>query len=85
MRDPEYARGYREGMIETAMADLESTAMRIEILEEELGAERKKKWELVSKIRLIESGVDLDTVLDSGEPLTLHEKIEMIKEGFANV
>jgi len=85
MRDPEYTRGFKESMRELACSDLESAAMRIEILEEELEAERKKKWELVHKIKLIDSGTDLDTILDSGEPLTLHEKIEMIKEGFANV
>ena len=44
--------------------------------------QEKKKWELVHKIKLIDSGVDLDTILDRGEALTLHEKIEIIKEGF---
>ena len=34
-------------MRETAMKDLESAATRIEILEADLDAERKKKWELV--------------------------------------
>ena len=29
-----------------------------------------------------DSGVDLDTILDRGEALTLHDKIEIIKEGF---
>ena len=80
--DSEYTRGFRESMRETAMKDLESTATRIEILEADLEAERRKKWELVHKIKLIDSGVDLDTILDKGEALTLHEKIEIIKEGF---
>ena len=80
--DSEYTRGFRESMRETAMKDLESAATRIEILEADLEAERKKKWELVHKIKLIDSGVDLDTILDKGEALTLHEKIEIIKEGF---
>ena len=80
--DSEYTRGFRESMRETAMKDLESAATRIEILEAELEAERRKKWELVHKIKLIDSGVDLDTILDRGEALTLHEKIEIIKEGF---
>jgi len=80
--DSEYTRGFRESMRETAMKDLESTATRIEILEADLEAERRKKWELVHKIKLIDSGVDLDTILDRGEALTLHEKIEIIKEGF---
>jgi len=80
--DSEYTRGFRESMRETAMKDLESAATRIEILEADLEAERRKKWELVHKIKLIDSGVDLDTILDRGEALTLHEKIEIIKEGF---
>ena len=80
--DSEYTRGFRESMRETAMKDLESAATRIEILEADLEAERRKKWELVHKIKLIDSGVDLDTILDKGEALTLHEKIEIIKEGF---
>ena len=80
--DSEYTRGFRESMRETAMKDLESAATRIEILEAELEAERRKKWELVHKIKLIDSGVDPDTILDKGEALTLHEKIEIIKEGF---
>ena len=42
--DTEYTRGFRESMRETAMADLESAATRIEILEAALDAERKKKW-----------------------------------------
>jgi hypothetical protein len=80
--DSEYTRGFRESMRETAMKDLESAATRIEILEADLEAERRKKWELVHKIKLIDSGVDLDTILDRGEVLTLHDKIEIIKEGF---
>ena len=80
--DTEYTRGFRESMRETAMKDLESAATRIEILEADLEAERRKKWELVHKIKLIDSGVDLDTILDRGEALTLHDKIEIIKEGF---
>ena len=80
--DSEYTRGFRESMRETTMKDLESTATRIEILEADLEVERRKKWELVHKIKLIDSGVDLDTILDRGEALTLHEKIEIIKEGF---
>ena len=80
--DTEYTRGFRESMRETAMAALESAATRIEILEADLDAERKKKWELVHKIKLIDSGADLDTILDEGEALTLHDKIEIIKEGF---
>ena len=80
--DDEYTRGFRESMRETAMKDLESAATRIEILEADLEAERRKKWELVHKIKLIDSGVDLDTILDRGEALTLHDKIEIIKEGF---
>ena len=62
--DSEYTRGYRESMREMAMADLESAATRIEILEADLDVERKKKWELVHKIKLIDSGADLDTILD---------------------
>ena len=81
--DDEYTRGFREGMRETAMKDLESTAMRIAILETDLETERQKKWELVQKIQLLEAGVDLESILEDDEPLTLHEKIDLIKKGFA--
>ncbi len=81
--DDEYTRGFRESMKETAMKDLESTAMRIAILETDLETERQKKWELVQKIQLLEAGVDLESILEEDEPLTLHEKIDLIKKGFA--
>ena len=81
--DSEYTRGFRESMKETAMKDLESTAMRIAILETDLETERQKKWELVQKIQLLEAGVDLESILEDDEPLTLHEKIDLIKKGFA--
>ena len=70
-------------MRETALKDLESTAMRIAILETDLETERQKKWELVQKIQLLEAGVDLESILEDDEPLTLHEKIDLIKKGFA--
>ena len=81
--DDEYTRGFRESMRETAMKDLESTAMRIAILETDLETERQKKWELVQKIQLLEAGVDLESILEDDEPLTIHEKIDLIKKGFA--
>ena len=81
--DDEYTRGFRESMRETATKDLESTAMRIAILETDLETERQKKWELVQKIQLLEAGVDLESILEDDEPLTLHEKIDLIKKGFA--
>ena len=81
--DSEYTRGFRESMRETAMKALESTAMRIAILETDLETERQKKWELVQKIQLLEAGVDLESILEEDEPLTLHEKIDLIKKGFA--
>ena len=81
--DSEYTRGFRESMRETAMKELESTAMRIAILETDLETERQKKWELVQKIQLLEAGVDLESILEDDEPLTLHEKIDLIKKGFA--
>ena len=81
--DDEYTRGFRESMKETAMKDLESTAMRIAILETDLETERQKKWELVQKIQLLEAGVDLESILEDDEPLSLHEKIDLIKKGFA--
>ena len=81
--DSEYTRGFRDSMRETAMKDLESTAMRIAILETDLETERQKKWELVQKIQLLDAGVDLESILEDDEPLTLHEKIDLIKKGFA--
>ena len=80
--DDEYIRGKRDIMLEMAKEDLIDVASRIAILESDLDGARKTKWELVNKIQLLESGVDPDTILDKGEALTLHEKIEIIKEGF---
>ena len=82
--DDEYIRGKRDIMLEMAKEDLIDVALRIAILESDLDGARKTKWELVRKIQLIESGVDLDKILEESEPLTLHEKIDMIKKGFSS-
>ena len=81
--DSEYIRGKRDIMLEMAKEDLIDVASRIAILESDLDGARKTKWELVQKIQLLESGVHLDIVLEEDEPLTLHEKIDLIKKGFA--
>ena len=81
--DDEYIRGKRDIMLEMAKEDLIDVASRIAILESDLDGARKTKWELVQKIQLLESGVHLDIVLEEDEPLTLHEKIDLIKKGFA--
>ena len=81
--DSEYIRGKRDIMLEMAKEDLIDVASRITILESDLDGARKTKWELVQKIQLLESGVHLDIVLEEDEPLTLHEKIDLIKKGFA--
>ena len=81
--DDEYIRGKRDIMLEMAKEDLVDVASRIAILESDLDGARKTKWELVQKIQLLESGVDLDIVLEEYESLTLHEKIDLIKKGFA--
>ena len=81
--DSEYIKGKRDIMLEMAKEDLIDVASRIAILESDLDGARKAKWELVQKIQLLESGVNLDIVLEEYESLTLHEKIDMIKKGFA--
>ena len=48
-----YEDGVKDGLKETITADLEAAAMRITILEEELHAERAKKWNAVRKLKLI--------------------------------
>lgn len=78
----DYTRGLRDGMLETAKSDLEQVATRIAILEEDLFAERDKKWELIRKIKLLEAGQDPTRILDKGEAMTLGEKIDLIKRGF---
>ena len=50
----DYTRGLRDGMLETAKADLEQVATRIAILEEDLHKERDRKWDLIRKIKLLE-------------------------------
>ena len=81
--DDEYIRGKRDIMLEMTKEDLIDVASRIAILESDLDGARKTKWELVQKIQLLESGVDLDIILEDDESLTLHEKIDLIKKGFA--
>ena len=81
-----YEEGVKDGMIESITEDLEAAASRIAILEEELEAERAKKWSAVSKLKMIEHHNgnigELRYCLEHGEALTLHDKIELIKEGF---
>ena len=76
-----YEEGLRVGMLEMANEDLINVCSRIAVLESDLDGARRTKWELVNKIKLLESGVSLDC-FDAGEALTLHEKINIIKEGF---
>ena len=78
----DYTRGLRDGMLETAKADLEQVATRIAILEEDLHKERDRKWDLIRKIKLLEAGQDPSRLLDKGEAMTLGEKIDLIKRGF---
>ena len=81
-----YDEGVKDGMIERITEDLEAAASRIAILEEELEADRAKKWSAVSKLKMIEHHKgnigELRYCLEHGEALTLHDKIELIKEGF---
>ena len=77
----DYNRGKRDIMLEMAKEDLVDVASRITILESDLDGARKTKWELVNKIRLLENNAAFEC-LDKGEQLTLHEKINIIKEGF---
>ena len=76
-----YEEGLKDGMLEMANEDLINVCSRIAVLESDLDAARRTKWELVNKIRLLEEGSSLEC-LDAGEALTLHEKINIIKEGF---
>ena len=77
----DYNRGKRDIMLEMAKEDLVDVASRIAVLESDLDGARKTKWELVNKIRLLENNAAFEC-LDKGEQLTLHEKINIIKEGF---
>ena len=80
-----YEEGVKDGMRERIEEDLERAAMSIAVLEEELDKERAKKWNAVRKLKLLESHNgnigELRYVLEKGEALTLHDKIEILKEG----
>tara|TARA_Y100001963_G_scaffold118026_1_gene164315 strand:- start:1436 stop:1684 length:249 start_codon:yes stop_codon:yes gene_type:complete len=76
-----YEEGLKDGMLEMANEDLINVCSRIAVLESDLDGARRTKWELVNKIRLLEEGSSLEC-LEKGEALTLHEKINFIKEGF---
>ena len=75
----DYNRGKRDIMLEMANEDLVDVASRIAVLEEDLDAARKLKWDLVRKIFLLENNAAFEC-LDKAEALTLHEKINLIKE-----
>ena len=77
----DYNRGKRDIMLEMAKEDLINVATRIAVLENDLDGARKTKWELVNKIRLLENNAAFECV-EKGEALTLHEKINIIKEAF---
>ena len=77
----DYNRGKRDIMLEMTNEDLVDVASRIAVLENDLDNARKVKWELVNKIRLLENNAAFECV-EKGEALTLHEKINIIKEGF---
>ena len=73
----------KESMKMAAESELEDAAMRIAILEADLDEARASKWSAVRKLKLIEEyGTATATLLDDGEALSLHDKIELIKEGF---
>ena len=79
----DFERGKRDGMRETLNEELKNSAMRIAVLEEDLERERNKKWSIVRKLNLVEmDGYEIDMILDDNEAITLHDKIERIKEGF---
>ena len=79
----DFERGKRDGMRETLNEELKNSAMRIAVLEEDLERERNKKWSIVRKLSLVDmDGYELDMILDDNEAITLHDKIERIKEGF---
>ena len=76
-----YEEGLRDGMLEMTNEDLINVCSRIAVLESDLDGARKTKWELVNKIKLLENNAAFECV-ENGEALTLHEKINIIKEGF---
>ena len=55
-----YEEGLRDGMLEMTNEDLINVCSRIAVLESDLDGARKTKWELVNKIKLLESVVSLD-------------------------
>ena len=75
----DYNRGKRDIMLEMARTDLVDVASRIAVLESDLDGARKVNWELVNKIQLLENNAAFEC-LDKAEALTLHEKINLIKE-----
>ena len=77
----DYNRGKRDIMLEMAKEDLIDVCSRIAVMESDLDGARKTKWQLVNKIQLLENNATFECV-EKGEALTLHEKINIIKEGF---
>ena len=76
----DYNRGKRDSMLDLADKELIDVAARITILEDELEKERDKKWSLVNKITLLESGAAFECI-DDNEKLSLYDKLELMKNG----
>ena len=74
-----YEEGLKDGMLEMANEDLINVCSRIAVLESDLDGARQTKWDLVRKISLLESDAAFEC-LDSGEKLSLHDKIEHMKK-----
>ena len=77
----DYNRGKLDIMLEMAKEDLIDVCSRIAVMESDLDGARKTKWQLVNQIQLLENNAAFECV-EKGEALTLHEKINIIKEGF---
>ena len=77
----DYNRGKRDIMLEMAKEALIDVCSRIAVMESDLDGARKTKGALVNKIKLLENNAAFECI-EKGEALTLHEKINIIKEGF---
>ena len=81
----DFERGQRAGMKSCLENELVNTNCRIELLEDQLIREKRRKWSIKKKLELVNmEGYEVSMILDEGEEWTLEDKILNLQREFKN-
>ena len=81
----DFEKGQRAGMKSCLKNELIGTRCRIELLEDQLIREKRRKWSIKRKLELVEmDGYAISMILDEGEEWTLEDKILNLQREFKN-